>query len=109
MSPSRLRLEDLVVEDLLSIAKHSPATSALRRSQDPDAWVTPELVFLREIDFSTRILRWHNTQDGHDGIRPPKWVPLTEAERRAVEPERLDPLPIPDMLAWLGWAKPNPN
>lgn len=93
------------------MARYSPPTSALYRATHPEWRITDDTLLLRDIEFRLRVLDWRETRDGHDGINPPKWFPLTKAEKDAEKSRETvgDPLPLPDMLAWLGWSKPSPN
>lgn len=107
MLQARLRFSDIDWLDLRALVTWAPPTSATHRATRPDHWVTPEVQFLREVDFNTRVLIWHNTADGQKGIRPPKPVPLTVAERRAAKPEseKYDAKPVAEVLDFLGWKR----
>ncbi len=59
------------------MAAHLPRESATVRAQLGDAWwVTPEVEFMREVEYVTRVNTWLQTNDGAKGINPPKRHPL---------------------------------
>ena len=54
------------------LAAHLPAESATIRAEAPELeWTTAEYM-LASIEFSLRVLRWQNTEDGQKGIKKPR-------------------------------------
>lgn len=103
----RQRIEDWDWLDLRAYVRHAPESSALYKATRPDHWVTPELAFLRDVEYHLAWLHWAKTTDSKRSQTQPKPVPLTTAERKAAKPERekYNAKPIRDTLAFLGWAK----
>lgn len=104
----------LTWRQLLVFIEHAPAESAISRAsnpEDPDAWITPEIQMLREVEHKIRVLAWMQTSDAAltNPQNYPERLPLTVAEREAAkasEPLHAAPLPIADMAGWLGWDRP---
>jgi hypothetical protein len=112
-----LRIEDVrarrvpgSLEEFADLACNLPPESATARALDPDWHVTPELGFLRDMAFLLDVLQWRQTKDASRGDNRPEWMPLTEAERLAVDRaagrDRMTPIPLPEMAALLGWTVP---
>lgn len=79
--------------DLRDFVDYSPPDSAVRRAVDPDAWITGEVMLLRQIELGIRGLMWQQTEHGHKGINPPTPLPLLQAERDEEQVERAGLIP----------------
>jgi hypothetical protein len=83
------------------------------RRIDPDAWITPEMSLLRQLEHQVRVLVWQQTEDGH--ANPPRnypeQIPLTEAEQSAYAASKdqftYDALPLEELAARIGWTHHN--
>lgn len=53
------------------------------------AWGDEEAL-LSSIEYSLRVLRWHNTKDGQRGRKPPKPIPFPGADSPASKIKRTD-------------------
>lgn len=103
-----LGTERLTWDELAAFVEHAPPTSALVAATDPDAWITPEVRMLREVDHKLDVLAWMKTEDAHK--KPPRNFPqrrpLTKSEVQAfqdAQPPELHAVPIDELNEWLGW------
>lgn len=98
----------VTLTEFADLACYLPLESATEREIDPEWWVSPELQMLRDISYATSVLKWQPTADGHRNQRPPRWEPLTKAERAAALKARggqpMDAMPLEEARALLGWA-----
>lgn len=69
------------LSELAEYVAHLPPDSATMRTVDKDAWVTPEVQMLREMEHTLRVLKWQRTDDGAKARNYPKPIPLTAAEK----------------------------
>lgn len=59
------------------MAAHLPPDGAVARSIRPESWwVTPEIEFMREIEYNLRVLYWMRTEDASKGRNQPTRIPL---------------------------------
>ncbi len=64
------------------LAANLPRESCVMRAKDPTLiWGDVEYM-LRSIEFSLRVLRWQNTEDGHAGRNKPQPLPTPEDMER---------------------------
>jgi hypothetical protein len=95
--------------DLISIVASSPPGSAIQRVIDPDWWLSPEVLLLREIEHNQRISDWKRTDDAAKKRMHsfPKQIPLSDLERRRHEREtdryQFDAISMDEARQRLGW------
>lgn len=75
------------MRDAAAMVAHLPSESALRRAEG-DGWSESERL-LASAEFSLRVLRWYQTQDGHKNRNQPRFVE-SPREREAKERERVE-------------------
>lgn len=91
------------------MVENSAPGSAYQRAIDPDWWLTPEVLLLREIEHNQRISDWKQTEDAAKKRLGsfPKAIPLSDLERRTFEREndryQFDAMPLDAARARLGW------
>lgn len=89
--------------DLRIIIEHSPRSSAVVQSQDPESanWSLDALL-LAEVADSLKWLQWAKTKDGQRNRNPPKPIPRPGVQTD--EPKRITGTPedVDDIVAWLG-------
>lgn len=73
--------------DAAAMVAHLPSESALRRAEG-DGWSEGERL-IASCEFSLRVLRWYQTQDGHRNRNPPRF-PRSPREREAEERDRVE-------------------
>ena len=78
--------------------------SALNRALDPDWWVTPEVQFLREVEYHLHWLRWAKTTDatGPAPRNTPERIPLTVEEKSETDDD-YTAMSLEEAQAFLGW------
>ena len=79
--------EAFSVRDAAAMVAHLPSESALRRAEG-DGWSESERL-LASAEFSLRVLRWYQTQDGHKNRNQPTF-PRSPREREAEARERVE-------------------
>lgn len=111
MRIDHLGTERLTWRDLLVFVRHCPPESALVQARDPDAWISPEIQMLRELEYGVRVLAWLQTDDaqrGENAQNRPRHMPLTKAElvahAEAQKPE-YDPMTLDEAADFLGWER----
>lgn len=107
MLHAHLSFDDITWLDLRALVRHAKPDSAIGRATNPDWWVTPEVQFLRDVEYRLAWLMWAKTKDGDKGRNAPRPVPLTDAEKDAAksESERYDAKTIDETLKFLGWEE----
>lgn len=59
------------------MAANLPPDGAVARAvQGASWWVTPEVEFMREIEYTLRVSNWFQTEDGSKGRNAPSRIPL---------------------------------
>lgn len=98
------------LEEIAAYAAALPPDSATVRAADPDAWISPQIQMLRELDHDLRVLAWMQTVDGQKGRNYPARRALTVAEKAAERDEAarngdiaFDTTTKDKMLQLLGW------
>lgn len=76
-SPRRLCASGVPLFDVADMAANLPPDSAVARAiRGPSWWVTPEVEFMREIEYSLRVTTWLQSEDGSKGRNQPTRIPL---------------------------------